>query len=178
MHNRWTALEEYEDYEITPQGDIRHIRYQKPLNHNLNQRGHPFVNIRNSSEGRTQSKSVAQLVAETFLSRVGPGLDSVIHRDGDFSNVNVENLAWGTRSHAICYHKEIVDPRFREYRPILEAKTNREYGSLYEAAYDTLAIPSAIDYALRYNSQLATNEHYNFVQKTAPAGYVFRPAVI
>lgn len=175
MHSKstWTEMPNYLGHEINTRGEVRNIKNRTALKTSTNQHGLRYVSIRNTTLGKYENKPIAVLVAEIFCPKVGRYEDTVLHRDGDSNNVNADNLSWASRWHAIAYHKEIVDPRWWESRRIVDELHNR-YGSIGEAARRTTCLPSAIEYAVRYNSTLSGAEHTNFVQRCEPGQRIFR----
>lgn len=172
--NTWTPLIDFAGHEINSRGDVRHIRSRTQLQTSVNQHGTRYVSIRNTTLGKYQNKALNVLVAETFVPNYNPMHDTVIHLNGDQTDINAENLAWGSRWQAIAYHKEILEPRWEMPRRV-HVEGGPTFNSIKEAAMATTCLPSAIDYALTYNRKMALNEHLNFVQRTDPGGLVFRP---
>lgn len=105
----WQAMDHigFPDYKINGNGDIFSLVRQRLIFPSHNQDGRPYVNLRAES-GERFIQSVASLVAKVYLGKPMDPYDStVIHKDGDRSNVHYTNLAWRSRSYAIMYHKEV-----------------------------------------------------------------------
>lgn len=171
--NKWIPLVNYEGHEISTQGEVRNIRSGTILKTSVNQTGVRYVSIRNTSEQKYQNRALSILVAEAFCNRLTQATDTVLHLDGDISNVEVGNLMWASRWHTIAYHKEIVDPRYSQSKRIRDDHNN-SYRSLADAARATGCLPSSIEYAIRYNNSLVIDEHLNFTQRVEPGGHIFR----
>lgn len=169
----WTQLADFEGHEVNSRGEIRHMKSKNRLMTSTNQFGTIYVSIRNTREGKYQNKPVAVLVAETFVARTNAEHDTVIHLDGNQQNVHAENLRWGSRWHAIAYHREIVQEFWHAPRRV-RMDDGPTFSCIADAAKYTTCLPSSIDYALRYNTTMALNEHTNFVQRTDPGGIIFR----
>lgn len=174
--NTWTPLLHHAGHEINSRGDVRHIRSRTQLKTSVNQFGLRYVSIRNTTTNKYENKPLNVLVAETFVPNDHPDIHTtVLHLNGDQTDVNAENLRWTSRWHAIGYHKEIVEEHwFRSRRVVLDGPQPQTFRSIGEAAMATTCLPSSIDYALQYNKHMALNEDLNFVQRVDPGGLVFR----
>lgn len=174
VFQKWTPLDDYEGHELNMKGQIRNVKTGNILKTSVNQTGVRYVSIRNTSLGKYENKAVSVLVANTFgATQLDRDADTALHRDGDLDNVSSENIMYTRRWHAIAYHKEIADPRWAAPKRISDTKGNR-YSSITAAAMATGALPSAIEYAIRYNSSLAVDEHTNFVHRVEPGGHIFK----
>lgn len=175
MRNRttWIPLPDYDGHEINTRGNVKNVRSGNILKTSVNQTGVRYVSIRNTTIGKYENRSLSTLVAETFCVRPTRYTDTVLHLDGDISNIQAENLMWVSRWHAIAFHKEIADPQYNKTTRIAD-ETGRRYRSIADAATGTGCLPSAIEYATRYNASLAVDEHLNFVHRVEPGGRIFR----
>lgn len=173
FRNNWIQLAHYQGHEINPLGEIRNIRSGRILNSSVNQYGVQYVSIRNTTLGHYENKAVGVLVAETFIEGKTDNAETVLHLDGNTENNNAENLMWATRWHAMAYHDEIRKQNWNPRKKVVDENRNI-YSHVGEAAMATGCLPSAIDYACRYNENLAQDEHVNFVHKTQPGAHIFR----
>lgn len=171
----WTQLEQFEGHEINTRGEVRTIKSGHILHSSTNQTGVRYVGMRNTTEGKYQNRALSTLVAETFVPGRDHEHDTVLHLDGNKDNVEAGNLLWTTRWHAIAYHQEILLPRFTQTKRIIDGN-GRRYRSVAHAAMASSALPSQIEYAIRYNDTLAVDEHFNFVHRVNPGGHVYRSA--
>lgn len=171
---QWVTLPDYTDHEVSSSGQIRHARSKQVLNTSTNQTGVRYAHIRNTTLNKHENKSVGTLVASAFCEGQSENTNTVLHLDGDQENCSAANLMWVTRFHAIAYHKEINDLEYQRRQRIIEDNTRRRYKTLQHAALETGCLPSAISYAVRYNDNMAEDEHTNFVHRVYPGGLIFR----
>jgi len=130
----WVPIPDTEHHEINDQGEIRYrptARLRKP---SLNQQGIPFIILPFLSFDRPTTKSLAVLVAESFV----PGKDglcnSVICLNGDREDCRAVNLRWRPRHFAIAYHKQLTLPRPAIVVPIREIDSEEEFEDSRHAA--------------------------------------------
>lgn len=172
----WVTLEDYQGHEINEMGEVRNKQNGQILKTSINQTGVRYVSLRNTTIGRYENRAVGTLVADTFCPGRGPDAETVLHLDGNTENNSAENLMWSSRWHAMAYHQEINNTDVRTLRRAVVDAAGRRFNNVLDAARATGCLPSAIDYAARYNDNLAANEHINFVHKVYPGGHVFRTA--
>lgn len=173
--NSWYPLNDYEGHEINERGEIRNATSGQVLKTSINQSGVRYVALRNTRLGKYENRGVAQLVADTFCEGRSDDQETVLHLDGDTENNAASNLMWATRWHAMAYHQEIHKAEVNLRKKVID-REGRVYSNVIEAAMATGCLPSAIDYAVRYNDSLAVDEHINFVHRVYPGGHVFRSA--
>lgn len=171
----WTTPPDHQGHQVNASGQVRNVSSGKVMQMSVNQTGVQYVSIRNTTTGRYENVTVAVLVASTFCPGRSTNENTVLHKDGNSLNNHADNLMWATRWHTIAYHQEIADGRHDLKRRIQDS-TGRIYPNILSAAMATGTLPSAIDYAVRYNQTLAKDEHVNFVHKVWPGGHVFTQA--
>jgi hypothetical protein len=88
---RWKQIPSFPEYEVSDCGMVK--RGNKLLSQSQNAKGYPRVQL--STNGRNVSRVVHALVAEAFIGARPSGLQ-IRHLDGDQSNNDVSNLAYGT----------------------------------------------------------------------------------
>lgn len=88
---RWKQIPSFPNYDVSDCGMVK--RGNKLLSQSQNAKGYPRVQL--SVNGRNASRVVHALVAEAFIGARPSGLQ-IRHLDGDQSNNDVSNLAYGT----------------------------------------------------------------------------------
>lgn len=171
----WYQLSDYQGHEVNEEGQIRNVQTGEILKTSVNQTGVRYVALRNTTIGRYENLAVGKLIADAFHDGHSDDQDTVLYLDGNRDNNAAWNLMWATRWHAMAYHQEIQKDEHNPRKRIRDAG-GRLYRNVREAAMATGCLPSAIDYAVRYNDSLATGTHANFVHRVYPGGHVFRSA--
>ncbi len=88
----------------------------RPLAIRRNDDGYCFVNL--DLDGKTYSRSVHQLVLETFVGPRPEGMEACHYPDDDKSNNRLENLRWDT-------HGENAKDKYRGRPPLTEKACRR-----------------------------------------------------
>lgn len=171
----WVPLVDYEGHEVSSDGEIRNIMNGQILKTSINQSGVRYVALRNTRLGRYENRAVGTLVADAFCEGRSADAETVLHRDGNTENNAAANLMWSTRWHAMAFHQEIQKANFSLRKKVMDGN-GHVYANVGEAAMATGCLPSAIDYAVRYNDNMSMNEHYNFLHRVYPGGHIFRSA--
>ena len=171
----WVVIPDFEGHEINMQGEIRNATTKELLKGSTNQTGVRYVNLRSTTTKQYETRALSVLIAAAFCPGRSANQNTVLHLDGNLDNMNADNLMWATRFNAIAYHKEIMESRWQEKRRVQEGK-GQIFKTVADAAKATGCVPSAIDYAIRYNDNLAQDIHVNFVHRIWPGGYTFRSA--
>lgn len=129
----WKPLKDFPSYNGSSEGRIMNIRTRRILKTRTNDRGYIQVCLRKNNQQYTVR--VARILAETFLGE-HPGM-VVTYKNGDRSDVRVDNLEWSTR-------KDIAREAFdsgRRHAPRSTAvrviETGKEYATVTECANDT-----------------------------------------
>lgn len=92
---KWKTIKQYNKYEISDKGNIRHAESKILLEKDFNNCGYLRVVLKEYSN-KTRPL-IHRLVAEAFLENPY-NKPQVNHIDGDKTNNNIENLEWVTRS--------------------------------------------------------------------------------
>jgi hypothetical protein len=127
----WEQITEFPDYEVSYMGQIRNARTLKVLTASNNGQG--VMKVVLTLNGRTYTRSVARIVAKTFNQEPKKG-ETIIYRDGDFTNLGAENLEWKPRWFAQM--KAAQDKRTKPLRtgPIRRDSTGEIFDNSLECA--------------------------------------------
>lgn len=120
MQEQWEILKETPNYVISSFGNFESRKNGRPIIPSINQQGIAKITLYQDRQYIT--KSVALLVAETFLPKPNYKLDTPtpINLDGDRTNCSVDNLMWRPRWFAIKYHQERKHELFPDWRRSFE----------------------------------------------------------
>ena len=108
---QWMLCRDFPKYVVSPDGKVKNHERDAIVLHQVNRQGIHMVKLTNE-DGVRKTKSVALLVAQAYLAPPKNHLyNSMIHLDGDRSNLNARNLMWRPRWYAIRYHQMFnLDP--------------------------------------------------------------------
>ena len=98
----WKTIENFENYEVSTEGEVRNIKYNRLLTPSPGAGGYLRVNLRKNN--KSYAKYVHRLVATAFLQGEG----EVNHLDGNRTNNNVNNLEWTTHSENVKYSFDVL----------------------------------------------------------------------
>lgn len=133
VDERWARLDEYPTYAVSTHGKIANIKRDTLVQPMVNQQGIMNVALY-GKQGRT-TKSVALLVAKTFIPQEFDHFNSPINLDGSKTNCQVENLLWRPRGYVRPYLGQFAEPYFHEtHIHLRELKTGEEYETLKQAS--------------------------------------------
>lgn len=111
MLEEWIQLTNFPDYAVSNYGYVKNLRNDKVLTRSPVQYGMLTVGL--MDEGGQHRRSIATLVAETFLEPPPrEDFNTPIHLDGDRANCRADNLVWRPRWFAINYHLELKNPPY------------------------------------------------------------------
>lgn len=133
MTEVWEDLEEFPGYAISTWGNVMNLRSERYRAVGQNSRGIATVTLFNKE--RVYTRSVAVLVAKTFIPEDRDGFETPINLNGDRMNNRVDNLLWRPRPFAIAFHKQFDNQTFRRhYMPMIELNTGDLFDSGREPA--------------------------------------------
>lgn len=123
MIEQWQVYEQDMEYSVSDQGRVRNDVTGHVLTPSVNCQGIRYINLKRRD--RQKIKSVALMVASTFLPDHPPQFNSVIHLNGDKNNCSLLNLMWRPRNMSVEYHLQFkrADRDQREVDPFLEFTT-------------------------------------------------------
>lgn len=132
--DEWRTIPEFPKYAVSSLGLIMYESHQRLLAQYKNQHGVVIVGLM-GPEGRQYKRSVALLVARSFLPTPPPRFDTPMHLDTNRDHNFVQNLAWRPRPFTVDYYKQ-----FRHSYPsrvthtIEEVHTGRHFENSLQAA--------------------------------------------
>lgn len=128
----WKPLRNFPSYNGSSEGRIMNVKTQRILKTFVNGKGYIQVCLRKNN--RQYTVKVAQLIAETFLGE-HPGMD-VTYKNGDRSDINVDNLEWCTRQEVIRRAFERGTKVPSRQIPVRVIETGKVYDSIRACARD------------------------------------------
>lgn len=122
-------IENYENYEIRPNGEVINTKTGRVLKPAKNNKGYLMVGL--FKNGKQKYFLIHRLVAQAFIPNP-ENLPEVNHKDENPSNCRVENLEWCTHEYNLNYgtHNERISKaniNGKKSKPILQL---RKDGSL------------------------------------------------
>lgn len=131
----WKDISQFENYKISNLGRVYNIRFDKLMCTSLTNHGHVKISLKSEETGERFTRSVAMLVAESFVDQPNSMCDNVIVLDGDLSNVAAFNLAWRPRWYAWKYAHQLKSPQpiYFKNLGVHNITTDYYYNSIMEA---------------------------------------------
>lgn len=132
-NDEWRPINGFPDYLVSPQGMILSHKTDHILSGSRTQQGHVKVNL--YKKGVLFTRNVNHLVARAYLDRPQRSdFTSVIHLDGDKTNLAALNLMWRPRYFAVKYHLQFeYDYYHRASVAIKDIKTGEVYSRIQKA---------------------------------------------
>lgn len=137
----WRDLADFPGYEISDRGLIRNTSYDRFLTPSLNGKGVIKVVLR--KDDTVYTRSVARLVLTTFVSEPKAG-EVAFHLDGDYDNVDADNLLWKPRWFAQKWAMQAKRTVPKRPGRIVMDSTGIVYANALECAKDTYGIEEYI----------------------------------
>lgn len=114
MNEEWKSIDNFETYEISNFGRVRHIDFPcvgkiHYLSQKVNNKGYAWVELRNGKDKKCCL--IHRLVANAFIDNLN-GYECVNHKDENPLNNKVDNLEWCTASYNVRYSMRRHPDRF------------------------------------------------------------------
>lgn len=134
FEEQWQVIPEFPNYEISNLGTIYNRIKHQTMRTSMNNFGHMKITLTRWDKTR-HTRSVAQLVAEAFVSPPTLLCDQIVMLDGDFSNVAAYNLAWRPNGFVWRYTRQLktFQPTYYKNLPVINTVTGQEYDSIVDA---------------------------------------------
>ena len=129
----WRPIDGFRGNYIHYDGSIYNRDMDRTVKASLNNRGILKVNLRRH-DGSYATRSVAKLMADAFLEDNDRWANSIIHLDGDKTNVDISNLARRPRWFAVEYHQQFHNYHFNNSftKPVYRVETGEHEGTIPE----------------------------------------------
>lgn len=152
----WKPLRNFPSYNGSSEGRIMNIRTQRIMKTFKNDNGYIQVCLRKNNKQYTVK--VARVIAETFLGEQ-PGMD-VAYKNGDRSDVRIDNLEWCTRQEIIQRAFERGTKIPSRQIPVRVIETGEVYNSIRACARDIGCYQTDICKCLSGKSQQVKGYHF------------------
>ena len=91
----WVQLEDYPEYEINRDGQLRSMKTGTILSQQKNSSNGAVYRTLEDKNGKKKTKRIDELVAKTFMCNDGShSYADLIHLDGNAENCSLDNIAW------------------------------------------------------------------------------------
>lgn len=129
----WIPLEGFPGYTINFYGQVRREANRRILIPRLNEYGVAFVGM--MRDWQQCNRSLARLVACTFLGSPTDIFNTPIQLDGDPLNCRADNIMWRPRWYAVKYKRQFNEPyRNPINEPIHAIDHSEKFPNSFEAA--------------------------------------------
>lgn len=158
----WLPIKDFSDYEISSEGRVRHIRFNRLLKVN-NSGEYPIIGL--NKHGKRYFKKIHRLVAEAFYDIERLDGMEVNHYDGHKHNSHISNLEWTTRSQNVkhAYATGLKKPSGpHPIRKIIIIETGQIFNSAHDCAIHIHGDFSTVCKCLRKNTKNQTHKGYHF----------------
>jgi hypothetical protein len=129
----WKKIQQFFDYSVSDEGEIRRDSYDRLMTQYANQYGVICVGM--TEDGYQRRRSVSKLVAKAFVDGETETFDTPICMDGDRWNCWANNLVWRPRWFAVKYNQQFRNPyEHRIERDLYNRDTDEKFVNSFEAA--------------------------------------------
>jgi hypothetical protein len=131
----WRPIFEFPDYDVSNYGRIYNHKAEQLMSVSYTGYGHAKISLTDFSDGTRHTRSVALIVAETFLDPPNSLCNAVIMLDGDLTNLRASNLAWRPKAFAWKYTHQFKEhiPVYLTNLPVYNRIDDIEYDSIVQA---------------------------------------------
>ena len=133
-NEEWRTIFEFPNYQISSLGRVYNIRRDRLMSVSCTNHGHAKIKL-TDFDGTQHTRSVALLVASSFVEAPNLLCDQVIMLDGDLTNLDAQNLAWRPQWFAWRYTRQLKEDQPVYYHNLNVVNLNEEvsYNSIVEA---------------------------------------------
>lgn len=133
MEEDWKTIEEFPNYQVSTRGRIMNRDTGRIMKPSITTSG--IIKIGLVNDGEQQTRSVKVLVAEAFVDGRSELFDTAIHLDGNYQNVDADNLVWRPRWFAWKYARQFSELEPGSDRgPLRDVDSGRLYLDLVDAS--------------------------------------------
>jgi hypothetical protein len=135
MEEQWATIPEFTCYEISNFGRIYNHRSGQFMKTSDTGFGHIKITLKSDWSSDRHTRSVAQMVAEAFVSPPNVLCDQVVVLDGNMHNIAAENLVWRPRWFSWRYTRQLKarQPLHYQNLSVMNLVTGVEYPSIIDA---------------------------------------------
>ena len=127
----WRIIDEFPDYEVSDEGQVRNISTQQMLG--IFDNGNGVLQVVLTKNKKKWARAVHRLVANAFLDLPPVGYVPIF-LDGDRTNLSASNLEWKPRWFAVKRTLQAKRVIPMDDRPIIMLKTEEIYPNALECA--------------------------------------------
>lgn len=129
----WKTVQGFPEYSINRLGEVKRKSNNRLLTYKVNQYNVIYVGL--MRDNRQRQRSVALLVASTFLPHSNEAMDTPIHLNGDRFDNRVENLVWRPRWFAVQYNRQFKHGYDNPIVvPIEDLETREQFATSFDCA--------------------------------------------
>jgi len=163
MFEIWSQIRDFPEYEVSNTGIVRRVDNGQIIHTTVVSDG--SIGVKLSRDGKQHQHLVRRLVADAFVIRENYHCDSVIHRDGDKTNCNRENLAWRPRWFCWKYARQFLGPVPHGWTdfPVRNRTTGQVFTNVMEASYTDATLCEEVYTSCISNRNAFPNYAYEFV---------------
>jgi hypothetical protein len=133
MRNEWRIIEDFPNYFVNPLADVMNARNESLIRPSVVNSG--VLSVVLFQGGIPHRRSLAKVVAETFVLKPTAWCNTPIHLDGERGNCQARNLMWRPRHIAIRYHRQVETfPTLQNPKPIINLDTGEIFPTIQHVA--------------------------------------------
>lgn len=157
----WKPIPGFSHYSVSNFGRIEKTTTGRLMRMSPNQTGHLKINLIADADGLQYTRSVAVLVAQSFVEAPHSSCTEVVLLDGNLTNTAAHNLVWRPPGYAYDYARQIHTPQPNQYMvlPIINNMLGIEYASIYDCGMSEGLLFEALWTAVHTGRPLFPNWH-------------------
>lgn len=130
----WADIPEFPRYQISTEGRVFNKSTGHFMKSSPNNYGHPKISLIDE-RGVRHTRSLAMMVARSFVERPNILCDRIIYLNGELSDVRSDNLAWRPRWFCWKYSRQLKLDQPVHYKNlrVVNITTDTEYKNIIEA---------------------------------------------